>query len=83
MTRAIFGRSSSSLASFSIIEATISISYGVRPRIAALVSRSSWPATRSISVTIRSTTWASLSAFDTWYVSGNSSPSSDVTPGGR
>ena len=49
MTRAIFGRSSSVFASRSIIEAMIRISYG-RPAeaLGALVTMSSWLATRSI-----------------------------------
>ena len=43
MTRAIFGRSSSTLASRSIIEAMISTWYGGQPaRRSALASRSSW-----------------------------------------
>ena len=67
MTRAIFGRSSSSLASSSIIEAIVRISYGVLSELAALiVDVLLVMATRSISAIIRSTTWASLSPLDTW-----------------
>ena len=44
---------------------------------------SSWLATRSIWAIIRVITWASLSPLEIWYVSGNSRPSSEVTPGGR
>ena len=35
-------------------------------RLVALSTMSSWRPTRSISVTIRSITWASVSPFDTW-----------------
>ena len=80
ITREILARSSATLASFSIIDAMIRISYGVRPSAAPLVTMSSWLPTRSIRSIIRSMTCPSLSAFDTSYVSGNNRPSSDVAP---
>jgi hypothetical protein len=65
ITREIFARSSGTRASRSIIEAMISVSYGVRPSAADLLTMSSWSPTRSIRAIIRSMTWPSLSAFET------------------
>ena len=83
MTRAILARSSSVLASRSMSEAIVRMPYGLWKNRSPLATMSSWLATRSICTIMRSMTWASLSPFDTWYVSGNSRPSSEVTPGGR
>ena len=52
------------------------------PRAAERLTMSSWSPTRSISAIIRSITCPSPSAFETWYVSGKSIPSSDVAPTG-
>ena len=81
MTRAIRARSSSTLASFSIIDATMSTSYGERPTRLWAVLMPTLLATRVICCTMRDTICGSVSLPPTWYVSGKSRPSRLVTPG--